>query len=90
MGMSAEQYINLITSSKKVNLEQLSEIDQKGIKSGKALIGMSKTEVKIALGYPATHRTPSLENNSWVYWLNRWQTYGIEFDTEGKVSKIRY
>jgi hypothetical protein len=27
MGMSAEQYINLITSSKKVNLEQLSEID---------------------------------------------------------------
>ena len=88
--MSAEQYINLITSSKKVNLEQLSEIDQKGIKSGKALIGMSKTGVKIALGYPATHRTPSLENNSWVYWLNRWKTMVIEFDTEGKVNNIRY
>lgn len=90
MGMSAEQYINLITSSKKVNLEQLSEIDQKGIKSGEGLVGMSKTGVKIALGYPAAHQTPSLENNSWVYWRNRWQTYVIEFDTEGKVSKIRY
>ena len=31
MGMRAEQYISLITSSKKVNLNELSEIDQKGI-----------------------------------------------------------
>ena len=89
MGMSAEQYINLITSLKKVNLDQLSEIDQKGIKSGEAFIGMSKAGVKIALGYRATHRTPSLENNSWVYWQNRWKTKVIEFDTAG-ISNIRY
>jgi hypothetical protein len=89
MGMSAEQYINLITSLKKVNLDQLSEIDQKGIKSGEAFIGMSKAGVRIALGYPATHRTPSLENNSWVYWRDRWKTKVIEFDTAGKVSNIR-
>ena len=36
MGMSAEQYISLITSSKKVNLNELSEIDQNGI-NGKSL-----------------------------------------------------
>jgi hypothetical protein len=89
MGMSAEQYIDLITSLKKVNLDQLSEIDQKGIKSGEAFIGMSKAGVRIALGYPATHRTPSLEDNSWVYWRDRWKTKVIEFDTAGKVSNIR-
>ena len=90
MGMSAQQYIGLITSPEKVNLDQLSEIDQKGIKSGKAFVGLSKAGIKIALGYPATHRTPSLENNSWVYWQNRWKTKVIEFDTEGKVNNIRY
>jgi hypothetical protein len=90
MGMSAQQYIGLIASLEKVNLDQLSEIDQKGIKSGKAFVGMSKTGIKIALGYPATHRTASLENNSWVYWQNRWKTKVIEFDTEGKVNNIRY
>jgi hypothetical protein len=90
MGMSAQQYIGLVASPEKVNLDQLSEIDQKGIKSGKAFVGMSKAGIKIALGYPATHRTPSLENNSWVYWQNRWKTKVIEFDTEGKVNNIRY
>ncbi len=90
MGMSAEQYISLITSSKKVNLSELSETDQKGINSGKALVGMSKKGVRIALGYPAAHRTPSLKNNSWIYWRNRFKTKVIEFDTEGKVKKIRF
>jgi hypothetical protein len=90
MGMSAEQYIRLITSSKKLNLNELSEIDQKGISAGQALVGMSKKGVRIALGYPAAHRTPSLENNSWVYWRNRFRTKVIEFDTEGKVKKIRF
>jgi len=90
MGMSADQYIRLITSSEKVNLSELSEIDQKGIKSGKALVGMSKKGVRIALGYPAAHRTPSLENNSWTYWRNRFRTKVIEFDREGKVKKVRF
>ena len=90
MGMSAEQYISLITSSKKVDLNELSEIDQKGINGGKALVGMSKKGIRIALGYPAAHRTPSLGNNSWVYWRNRFRTKVIEFDTEGKAKKIRF
>jgi hypothetical protein len=90
MGMSAEQYISLITSSKKLNLNELSEIDQKGISAGQALVGMSKKGVRIALGYPAAHRTPSLENNSWVYWRNRFRTKVIEFDTEGNVKEIRF
>lgn len=90
MGMSAEQYIRLITSPKKVNLSELSEIDQKGINNGNALVGMSKKGVRIALGYPAVHRTPSLENNSWIYWRNRFRTKVIEFDREGKVKEIRF
>ncbi len=90
MGMSAEQYISLITSSKKVNLNELSEINQKGINSGKALVGMSKEGVKTALGYPAAHRTMSLKSNSWIYWRNRFRTKVIEFDTDGKVKKNQY
>jgi hypothetical protein len=90
MGMSADQYIRLITSSEKVNLSELSEIDQKGIKSGKALVGMSKKGVRIALGYPAAQRIQSLENNSWIHWRNRFRTKVIEFDREGKVKKVRF
>ncbi|MDX1709365.1 MAG: hypothetical protein R3274_12235, partial [Desulfobacterales bacterium] len=90
MGMSSGEYINLITSSNKVDLNKLSAIDQDGIRDGKALVGMSKKGVRIALGYPAAHRTPSLETSAWVYWRNRFTTKVIEFDTQGKVKKIRF
>jgi hypothetical protein len=90
MGMSVGEYISLITSSNKVDLNKLSAIDKDGIRDGKARVGMSKKGVRIALGYPAAHRTPSLDNNTWVYWRNRFTTKVIEFDTRGKVKKIRF
>lgn len=88
MGMSSEQYIALITSPQPIPLNNLSEIDLKGIKDGKAYVGMTKGGVKIALGYPAVHRTPSLDNNTWIYWTNRFKSIAIEFDEKGIVKKI--
>ena len=61
MRMRADQYIELIASSQKTALNGLSEIDQKGVQDSRAYIGMSKEGVRIALGYPAPHRTPSLK-----------------------------
>jgi hypothetical protein len=89
MGMSEDEYINLISSTTPISLQNLSELDQKGINEGKAFEGMSKDGVKIALGYPVTHRTPSLESSTWVYWKNRFNTLAVEFDENGKVKSIR-
>lgn len=90
MGMSAEEYGQLIASPHKVNLNDLSEIDRKGVKEGKVYIGMTKKGVRIALGYPAALRTSSLEDNTWIFWRNRWRTMAIEFGGNGKVKNIRY
>jgi hypothetical protein len=89
MRMSADQYIELIASPQKAELNDLSEIDQKGVRDGKAYIGMSKNGVRIALGYPAPHRTPSLESSSWVYWRNRWKTRVVEFGDDQRVKNIK-
>ncbi len=88
MGMSNEQYIDIITSPRPVNFAGLSAIDRKGIAEGKAYIGMTKEGVRIALGYPAAHRTPSLEANTWSYWTNRLISMQVEFDSTGKVKKV--
>lgn len=90
MNMSQEEYIKLITSETKVSLDGLSSTDRQGIKEGKAKKGMSKDGVRMALGYPAAHRTPSLKNNTWIYWLNRFKTMAVEFDDSGKVKNTRY
>jgi len=88
MGMSSAEYVALITSSTPVTYENLSDLDRQGIQAGKALVGMSKEGVKIALGYPAKHRTPSLDDNHWTYWRGRHDTYTVEFDADGKVTRI--
>ena len=89
MKMPMDDYMKAIASPEKTPLNQMSQIDQKGIKEGKAHIGMSKDGVRIALGFPAQHKTPSLESNTWIYWRNRFKTTAVEFDGNGKVSSIR-
>ena len=89
MGMGVDEYIQLIASSTSVGLDKLSDIDLKGIEAGKVYAGMTKQGVRVALGYPAAHRTPSLEDNVWIYWRNRFQTIAVEFDHSGKVTLIR-
>ena len=89
MRMGIEQYIALITAPTPVKLDAFSEQDQKGIAEGRAYVGMSKKGVMAALGYPAMHRTPSLDANTWVYWTNRFKTFAVEFDDKGLVNNIR-
>lgn len=87
--ISAEDYVGLITSPTQVSLDRFDSIDRKGIRAGEVYQGMSKDGVRIAWGYPARHRTPSLEENDWVYWLNRFATTTVEFNPGGKVTAVR-
>jgi hypothetical protein len=89
MGMSIDEYVKLITSPTKVSLEGFSKKDQEGIRLGKAMVGMTKKGVMTALGYPACHKTPSLEDSVYVYWQSRFKTLAVEFDSKGKVIRIR-
>jgi hypothetical protein len=88
MGMTSEQYLALITSPAPVKLDAFSEQDRKGISDGKAYVGMSKKGAMTALGYPAAHRTPSLDANTWVYWKNRFTTFAVQFNDKGLVSSV--
>ncbi len=88
MGMDYDQYMAMITSPQPVALEGLNPTDQKGVTDGKAYVGMSKQGIMTALGYPAVHKTPSLDSNVWTYWKNRFSTMRVEFDQTGKVSQI--
>lgn len=88
MKMNVTQYINLITSNKKLSLSSFSNLDKKGVKNGKAYLGMTKAGVLAALGYPSQHKTPSLRNKFWVYWKNKWLTMIVKFDSAGTVISI--
>jgi hypothetical protein len=50
--------------------------------------GMTREQVIMSLGYPPTHRTPSIDAPLWVYWYNRWVTFNVQFGADGLVSTI--
>ena len=77
------------SSCDKSKVKKLSKLDQKGIKKGRASKGMSKQGVIYAIGYPPKHRTPNLDSDVWVYWVNRFKTMAVEFDESGKVVAVR-
>jgi len=60
-------------------IQNLSPIDQQGIREGVVYPGMTKQGVVIAIGYPPSHETPTLEQDVWKYWRNRWSTFQVTF-----------
>ncbi|PNU20619.1 hypothetical protein C2E25_06130 [Geothermobacter hydrogeniphilus] len=55
------------------------------IRRSAVIPGMSKEDVILSYGYPAEHRTPSLQGNIWTYWKNRHRSKKICFDIEEKA-----
>jgi uncharacterized protein YcfL len=88
-GMSAREYLDMIMSDTPVSYPNLSEVDQEGIRMGKATLGMSKEGVMIALGYPDKSRTPSTDLDTWVYSKGRFNMLTVTFSQDGKVGSMR-
>jgi hypothetical protein len=61
---------------------------QEAVSAGHVEKGMTREQVLMSLGYPPTHRTPSLNDRQWTYWYNRWVTFQVVFDDAGKVDQI--
>lgn len=65
----------------------MTEKEVQSIKEGVVRSGMSKAAVLVAFGYPPEHRTPSLDNNAWIYWQDRFRTTAINFDESGRTTR---
>jgi hypothetical protein len=88
-GKTADDYAKRMFSEKDFDqlTEGMSESEINGINDGVITVGMSKKAVIVAYGYPPEHKTPSLNDNIWTYWLNKMKTTVIYFDDNGKTIK---
>lgn len=66
----------------------MNQIDRDGIAAGRAVPGMSKEAVILAMGYPPDHANPSLESDLWTYWRNKFIKMAVYF-SEGVVSHVQ-
>lgn len=74
------------TDCPKSKVANLSERDREGVDLGRAVPGMSREGVLIAMGPPPSHAN-SLDANQWTYWQNRWGKMRVEFDGD-RVSRV--
>jgi hypothetical protein len=86
----AEQYIKILFTTK--NSEELAtgikpEILEK-IKTGTVEKGMNKQEVMLAYGYPSPHRTPSINEDTWIYFDNATKKKRVIFNRKSFVIDI--
>lgn len=87
-GKTIRDYANLMFTQK--NFEQLtqgfSENELDAIHNGVLKVGMSKPAVIVSYGIPPEHRTPDLESDTWMYWMNRFRSKTIYFDANGRTK----
>jgi hypothetical protein len=70
-------------------MKSLSKVDQDGIATSRAQVGMTREGVLFALGRPPFHANPSLDSPEWLYWRNRFGKLAVQFDEQGKVVSVR-
>lgn len=81
------EFLKLYLRSEPADLSKYSEAAQQAIQSGEIRAGMTKAEVVVARGYPPESITPSLDDNQWTYWRDRWFSFVVRFDDD-KVTAI--
>jgi hypothetical protein len=70
-------------------IELLSEVDRQGIREGRAIQGMSRRGVILAMGLPPRHVNPDVNAPRFTYWKHRFNRIEIQFGPEGTVTGIR-
>jgi hypothetical protein len=84
-----QQFIQklVVQNDPKARIAKYPDRVRQAIHDGKVLPGMTREQAIIAVGYPPTHRTPSLEASVWNMWSTRAGRYEIHW-SKGTVAKL--
>jgi hypothetical protein len=61
---------------------------QEAIREGKVMIGMSRDQVIVALGYPLTSENLSLDAPQWRMWRSSRGEYQLNFSRDGHLASV--
>jgi hypothetical protein len=78
----------VVKNDPKARIAKYPEKIRAAVRDGRVIPGMTREQVIIAVGYPPTHRTPSLESSVWNLWGSRSGRYEVHFNGRGTVEKL--
>lgn len=78
----------VVTEDPKKKLATFPASVQDAIRQGKVMVGMTKEQVIMAVGYPMANETTSLDEDLWRYWISSFGPYQVLWDGKGRVKEI--
>lgn len=89
--MSMEEYMKKNFSFNKVSLpKELSKLEKDSIRKGQAMVGIRRSALFLAIGYPPASLNDSLFNDRLRYQYTRFGKMVIDFNEKNRVTKITY
>lgn len=85
---SLEEIAAELLSPKAIPLARLGKDLERAISQGTMRLGMTREQVLMTRGYPPRHKTPSLDNDQWIYWSSRFVHRTLVFQ-DGVLARGR-
>lgn len=61
---------------------------QSAIKGGRLVLGMTKEQVLMSLGYPIADENPNLDAPYWRYWRTSFAEFRVLWDDKGRLRQV--
>jgi hypothetical protein len=61
---------------------------QAAIRAGKVVLGMTRQQALVAVGYPRTNATKSIDADVWKMWVSRGGEYQLHFGADGRLATV--
>ena len=58
------------------------------IKDGQVMVGMTREQAIVALGYPLTSENPSLDGPVWRHWVSSFEEFQLIWGPDGRIAQI--
>jgi len=87
---TTEQWANklIVKDDPKAKLAAYSPAVRKAIQNGQVMLGMTREQVIMSLGYPITSENPRLDAPYWRYWWSSFGEYKIHWNGAGRVKEV--
>jgi hypothetical protein len=82
----AKRYV--VTENPALKISEYPRKVQDAIGSGKLMLGMSREQVLMSVGYPVSSENHDITSKSWRFWLSSFEEFTVKFNDAGSVIDI--
>jgi len=88
--IALEEYIDrlVVKEDPKIRIATFPPDIQTAIKKGKVMLGMTREQVVMAVGYPLMAENPDFDAPMWRMWVSSFGEYQLIFGRDGTVKEI--